>query len=203
MRNKFIYVTACTYLLIFSIHADDSDLFKSLEGKYICNKAKDIFGFDPIAKYFSDERFTNNPIEVCNGKCKQVNSSSLDLDHVLVEIKTSKQVPKIHNTATYFIEYEVFGSFSKELPRKKTLEGVCSKNGENGIWCDHEDKDITLNVFKDDIGIVDKEIGMPKSDIDLYFYRGGYGLTNYTGLSLTGWIGNLFCKRLKTPHIDQ
>ena len=111
MINKFIYVTACTYLLIFSIHADDSDLFKSLEGKYICNKAKDIFGFDPIAKYFSDERFTNNPIEVCNGKCKQVNSSSLDLDHVLVEIKTSKQVPKNHNTATYFIEYEACSFF--------------------------------------------------------------------------------------------
>lgn len=203
MINKFIYVTACTYLLIFSIHADDSDLFKSLEGKYICNKAKDIFGFDPVAKYFSDERFINNPIEVCNGKCKQVNSSSLELDHVLVNIKTIEQAPIKHNTATHLIEYEVFGSFIKDLPQKKTLEGFCSKNGENGIRCVHEDKDITLRVLKEYISILDKKIGMPKSDVDLSFYIGGYDLANYGGLPLSPWMGNLFCKRLKTPHIDQ
>jgi hypothetical protein len=175
-------------LILFGsmIHAEEKQT-KEVVSEVVCNKVKDIFGID------ADD---GTDLEGLT----QIRTVSRDLEHILVRFSEEKEWGCLRDTRTgeciagiwtSKIQYKVDGNFS--LDKEKSFLGYC-RDYSDYIRCEAEDEDIGI-VARYEYDKNSKISGVQKSRVDVNFYTGGYGLANYGGMTLTPWIGRLFCEK--------
>ena len=106
------------------------------------------------------------------------------------------------------IGYKIKGdkNLEKIIPSEKQFNTSCIHQKVN-IVCGAEDEEITFEIwhkirnaeYKNEfMKPIEVKIGMPLPDLNLSFYKGGYGVPDYKGSSLTfrsDGIGRFYCQK--------
>ena len=218
MNLSIFLVVLLSSILSFGIgsannNKDQDYSFEIIDGSYICNPISYIFGSDPFERYFKDD-------ELCDGgHCVKLNKASKDFKHINVQVEVVHQTiedkMKIKNRRKELgcigeggsEEYHCSKAWSGPVkfgfkfngipfyPSEKSFDYTsCIHQGDN-IMCSAEDEEITFEIWHHFNSELYDEIGIPKPDLGINFYKGGFGYAEYKGSSQTSIIGRFYCEK--------